>query len=295
MLLNAFVGFFQEFQAGGVIDQLKSTLALRAVVLRDGHEAEILAKEVVPGDIIKLREGDVIPADAKLVGEGAFLQCDQSSLTGESLAVSKRAGDFLYASSPVKRGTGFAVVSATGARTFVGKSAKLVAQASGASHFRQILDTIGTALLVVDVIFVVIIFVQGYYRNQDLTYIVQLTAILTVASVPIALPAVTTTTLAVGASILAQKKAIVTRLTAIESLAGVDILCSDKTGTLTKNKLTVKFPSLWLSCPSLFSSFLLFFFSSSSSSLKAKDFNISPLLNLRSMIPCASRKGPPRK
>ena len=239
MLLNAFVGFFQEFQAGGVIDQLKSTLALRAVVVRNGQEAEILAKEIVPGDVIKLREGDIIPADAKLVGEGAFLQCDQSSLTGESLAVSKRTGDFLYASSPVKRGTGYAVVAATGSRTFVGKSAKLVSQAGSTSHFRQVLDTIGLTLLVVDIIFVFIIFIQGYYRNQELTYILQLTAILTVASVPIALPAVTTTTLAVGAAILAKKKAIVTRLTAIESLAGVDILCSDKTGTLTKNKLTV--------------------------------------------------------
>jgi len=236
------VGFFQEFQAGGVINQLKSTLALHATVIRDGVEQEILSKEVVPGDIIKLHEGDVIPADARLIGDDAFLQCDQSALTGESLAVDKKAGDSLFSSSPVKRGTALAIVTSTGEKTFVGRSAKLVAQATTASHFRQILDTIAMFLVLVDFVAVFIIFVQGYYRNQSIGYILELTAILTVASVPIALPAVTTTTLAVGAGLLAQKKAIVTKLTAIESLAGVDILCSDKTGTLTKNKLTVNEP-----------------------------------------------------
>ena len=242
LLLNAFVGFFQEFQAGGVINKLKSTLALHATVIRDGVEIEVLAKDVVPGDIIKICEGDVVPADAKLVGRDAFIQCDQAALTGESLPVSKHEGDPIYSSCPVKRGTTYAIVTATGSHTFLGKSATLVSKASTSSHFRKILDTIAIFLVMVDFIAIFIIFVQGYYRNQSISYILSLTAILTVASVPIALPAVTTTTLVVGSSILAKKKAIVTKLTSIESLAGVDILCSDKTGTLTKNILTVNEP-----------------------------------------------------
>jgi H+-transporting ATPase len=243
LLLNAFVGFFQEFQAGGVINQLKSTLAPGANVVRDGKEIEILAKELVPGDLIHIREGDVIPADAVLIGSDAFLQCDQSSLTGESLPVSKREGDNLFSSCPVKRGNSYAVVTCTGSKTFIGRSAKLVNEAVGVSHFRQVLNVIAQFLLFLDVLFVFIMFIQGYYRGEQLyPQILELTMVLTVVAVPIALPAVTTTTLAVGASILAKKKAIVTRLTAIESLAGVDILCSDKTGTLTKNKLKVNDP-----------------------------------------------------
>jgi len=242
LLLNAFVGFFQEYQAGGVIDSLKSTLALKAVVLRDSKEEEIMAKDLVPGDIVRIKEGDVVPADCRLIGEGAFLQCDQSSLTGESLAVSKNPGDSLFASCPVKRGTASALVVTTGSKTFIGRSAQLVTQAGGLSHFRQILDSITGFLVGIDLLGILIMFIQGFYRNQSIVYLLVLTDMLTVVAVPIALPAVTTTTLAVGASLLAQKKAIVSKLTAIESLAGVEILCSDKTGTLTKNKLTVNDP-----------------------------------------------------
>jgi H+-transporting ATPase len=243
LLLNAVVGFVQEYQAGSIVDELKKTLALKAVVLRDGTLKEIEAPEVVPGDILQTEEGTIIPADGRIVTDDAYLQVDQSAITGESLAVDKHKGDQCYASSAVKRGEAFMVITATGDNTFVGRAAALVNAASaGSGHFTEVLNGIGTILLVLVILTNLIVWVAGFYRSNGIVLILEFTLAITVVGVPVGLPAVVTTTMAVGAAYLAKKKAIVQKLSAIESLAGVEILCSDKTGTLTKNKLSLAEP-----------------------------------------------------
>ncbi|EGX88827.1 Plasma membrane ATPase (Proton pump) [Cordyceps militaris CM01] len=243
LLLNAAVGFIQEFQAGSIVEELKKTLALKAVVLRDGTLKEIEAPEVVPGDILQVEEGTIIPADGRIVTEDAFLQVDQSAITGESLAVDKHKGDNCYASSAVKRGEAFIVVTSTGDNTFVGRAAALVSQSAGATgHFTEVLNGIGTTLLILVVLTLLIVWVSSFYRSNGIVDILRFTLAITIVGVPVGLPAVVTTTMAVGAAYLAKKQAIVQKLSAIESLAGVEILCSDKTGTLTKNKLSLAEP-----------------------------------------------------
>ncbi|KAF4922011.1 Plasma membrane ATPase [Colletotrichum viniferum] len=243
LLLNAVVGFVQEFQAGSIVAELKKTLALKAVVLRDGTLKEVEAPEVVPGDILQVEEGTIIPADGKIVTEDAFLQVDQSAITGESLAVDKHQNDSCYASSAIKRGEAFIIVTATGDNTFVGRAAALVNAAnSGTGHFTEVLNGIGTILLVLVVFTLLIVWVSSFYRSNGIVDILRFTLAITIIGVPVGLPAVVTTTMAVGAAYLAKKKAIVQKLSAIESLAGVEILCSDKTGTLTKNKLSLAEP-----------------------------------------------------
>merc|ERR1712000_512244 len=238
LLLNACVGFFQEYPAGSIVDELKKTLALKAVVLRDGTLKEIEAPEVVPGDILQVEEGTIIPADGRFVIEDCFVQVDQSALTGESLAVDRHRGDNVFQSSAVKRGEAFIVVNATGDNTFVGRAAALVSQsAGGTGHFTEVLNGIGTILLIL-----LVVRVSSFYRSNDIVTILKFTLGITIVGVPVGLPAVVTTTMAVGAAYLAKKQAIVQKLSAIESLAGVEILCSDKTGTLTKNKLSLSEP-----------------------------------------------------
>lgn len=172
-----------------------------------------------------------------------LIQVDQSSITGESLAVDKHKGDTCYASSAVKRGRAIIVVTATGDYTFVGQAAALVnAASSGSGHFTEVLNGIGAVLLVLVIITLLVVWVSSFYRSNGITTILEFTLAITIIGVPVGLPAVVTTTMAVGAAYLAKKQAIVQRLSAIESLAGVEILCSDKTGTLTKNKLSLSEP-----------------------------------------------------
>src|SRR2546423_48790 len=243
LLLNASVGFIQEFQAGSIVDELKKTLALKAIVLRGGLLIEIEAPMVVPGDILQVEDGSIIPADGRLVTDEGYLQVDQSAITGESLAVDKHKGDTCYASSAVKRGESFMVVTATGDNTFVGRAAALVnAASSGTGHFTEVLNGIGTVLLILVIFTLLIVWVSSFYRSNGIVTILEFTLAITIIGVPVGLPAVVTTTMAVGAAYLAKKKAIVQKLSAIESLAGVEILCSDKTGTLTKNKLSLAEP-----------------------------------------------------
>ncbi|KAH7112202.1 putative plasma membrane ATPase [Dendryphion nanum] len=243
LLLNAVVGFVQEFQAGSIVDELKKTLALKATVLRDGTLVEIEAPEVVPGDILQVEEGTIIPADGRIVTEDAFLQVDQSAITGESLAVDKHKGDVCYQSSAVKRGEAFIIITATGDSTFVGRAASLVASASaGTGHFTEVLNGIGKILLILVIATLLVVWVSSFYRSNGIVHILEFTLAITIIGVPVGLPAVVTTTMAVGAAYLAKKQAIVQKLSAIESLAGVEILCSDKTGTLTKNKLSLAEP-----------------------------------------------------
>ncbi|EED15135.1 P-type ATPase, putative [Talaromyces stipitatus ATCC 10500] len=243
LLLNAVVGFVQEYQAGSIVDELKKTLALKATVLRNGELLEVAASEVVPGDIIHIEEGTIVPADGKILTEGAFLQIDQSSITGESFAVDKYVGDTCYASSAVKRGETFLIITATGDSTFVGRAAALVNSASsGSGHFTEVLNGIGGTLLASVIWTIMSVWVASFFRSVEIVRILEFTLGITIIGVPVGLPAVVTTTMAVGAAYLAKRKAIVQKLSAIESLAGVEILCSDKTGTLTKNKLSLEEP-----------------------------------------------------
>lgn len=243
LLLNAFVGFVQEYQAGSIVDELKKTLANFAFVIRDGSLIEIAASEIVPGDILQLEDGTVIPADGRVVSEDCHLQIDQSAITGESLAVEKRFGDATYSSSTVKTGEAFMIVTATADSTFTGRAAALVNKAGASGgHFTEVLNSIGTLLLVLVIVTLLPIWVACFYRTVRIVPILRYTLAILIVGVPVGLPAVVTTTMAVGAAYLAKKQAIVQRLSAIESLAGVEILCSDKTGTLTKNKLSLHEP-----------------------------------------------------
>jgi len=238
---NAAVGFWQEYKAGNAVEALKKQLALKTRALRDGKWQEVDAKEIVPGDVIRLRLGDVIPADAKLI-EGDYLSVDQSGLTGESLPVNKKTGDIAYAGSVAKQGEMVALVSGTGVNTYFGRTAKLVESAGAVSHFQKAVLHIGDYLIYLSLALVSVLILVELQRGTPVLDLIQFALILTVASIPVAMPAVLSVTMAVGALALSKMKAIVSRLESIEEMAGIDILCSDKTGTLTQNKLTLGDP-----------------------------------------------------
>jgi len=219
-------------------------LALKSRVLRDGDWLELDATQLVPGDIVRIRLGDVVPADIVLIS-GDYLSIDQSALTGESLPVNKNTGDLIYSSSIAKQGEMTGVVTATGAHTYFGKTAKLVGSAKTVSHFQKAVLTIGDYLIFMSLVLVSILILVGLERHLPMLELVQFALILTVASIPVGMPAVLSVTMAVGAISLAKLKAIVSRLEAIEELAGMDVLCSDKTGTLTQNKLTLGEPVMF--------------------------------------------------
>ena len=244
LLFNAAIGFFEEYKAANALEALKNQLALKARALRDKNWGEIEAKDLVPGDIVRLRLGDVIPADVVLV-EGDYLSVDQAALTGESLPVSKSAGDTAYSGSVAKQGEMVAVVSGTGSNTFFGRTAKLVESAGAVSHFQKAVLSIGNYLIYLTVGLVAVLILVGLGRGEKPLELVQFALILTVAAIPVAMPAVLSVTMAVGGLALSKMDAIVSRLEAIEEMAGMNILCSDKTGTLTQNKLTMGDPILF--------------------------------------------------
>jgi H+-transporting ATPase len=241
LLANAVIGFWEERQAGNAIDALKARLAVKARVQRDGKWITPPAKNLVPGDVIRLRLGDIVPADARLL-KGDEISVDQSALTGESLPVTKTSGDAIFSGSIVRRGEIAALVYATGTNTYFGTTAKLVETAVTVSHFQKAVLRIGDYLIVLAVALVSLIVVAGVIRGEPLLTLLQFALVLTVAAIPVAMPTVLSVTMAVGAQLLARKQAIVSRLVAIEELAGVDILCADKTGTLTQNSLTLGKP-----------------------------------------------------
>jgi len=238
---NATIGFWEERQAGNAIDALKARLAIKARVQRDGKWITPPAKELVPGDVIRLRLGDIVPADARLL-KGDEVSVDQSALTGESLPATKKPGDAVFSGSILRRGEIAAMVYATGPNTYFGKTAELVESAVTVSHFQQAVLRIGNYLILLAVAMVSLIILVGIYRGEHVLTLLQFALVLTVAAIPVAMPTVLSVTMAVGAHLLARKQAIVRKLVAIEELAGVDVLCADKTGTLTQNMLTLGDP-----------------------------------------------------
>ena len=241
LLANAVVGFWEEHQAGNAIAALKATLAIKARVKRDGKWITPAARELVPGDVIRVRLGDIVPADARLL-EGDPVEVDQSALTGESLPATRKSGEAVFSGSIIRQGEIGALVYATGANTYFGKTAELVQGAQTVSHFQRAVLKIGNYLIILAVVLVAAIIAFAIFRGDPILTTLQFALVLTVAAIPVAMPTVLSVTMAVGARLLAKKKAIVTRLVAIEELAGVDVLCADKTGTLTQNKLTLGDP-----------------------------------------------------
>jgi H+-transporting ATPase len=238
LLSNALVGFTRERQAGNAIELLKQKLALKALVLRDNKWQETPASRLVPGDVVRVRLGDIVPADVKLV-EGSYLLADESALTGESLPVEKHLSDVAYAGSIARQGEMNALVVTTGMRTFFGKTTKLVEEAKTQSHFQKAVIRIGDYLIFLAFALVAVTVAVLLFRGQPPLQILQFALVLIVASIPAALPTVLSVTMAIGAIALAAKEAIVSKLVSIEEMAGMDVLCSDKTGTITKNELTV--------------------------------------------------------
>ncbi len=241
LVANAFVGFWEERQAGNAIEALKAKLAVKARVKRDGKWITPPSRELVPGDLIRLRLGDIVPADARLL-EGDPLEVDQSALTGESLPAERKTGEAVFSGSIIRQGEIEAMVYATGGNTYFGKTAELVQQTHTVSHFQKAVLKIGNYLIILAVVLVAIIIGFAIYRGDPILTTLQFALVLTVAAIPVAMPTVLSVTMAVGARLLAKKEAIVSRLVAIEELAGVEVLCSDKTGTLTQNKLTLGDP-----------------------------------------------------
>jgi H+-transporting ATPase len=241
LVANSVVGFWEEKEASNAIEALKAKLAVKARVKRDGKWINPPARELVPGDVTRMRLGDIVPADARLL-DGDPVEVDQSALTGESLPAERKQGDAVFSGSIIRQGEADAMVYATGEKTYFGRTAQLVQEAHTVSHFQKAVLKIGNYLIVLAVGLVAVIIGFAIYRGDKILETLQFALVLTVAAIPVAMPTVLSVTMAVGARLLSKKQAIVSKLVAIEELAGVDVLCADKTGTLTQNKLTLGDP-----------------------------------------------------
>nr|GMC75861.1 plasma membrane ATPase 1 [Ipomoea batatas] len=239
LVINSTISFIEENNAGNAAAALMARLAPKAKVLRDGRWSEEDAAILVPGDIISVKLGDIIPADARLL-DGDPLKIDQSALTGESLPVTKGPGDGIYSGSTCKQGEIEAVVIATGVHTFFGKAAHLVDSTNQVGHFQKVLTAIGNFCICSIAVGMVLEIVVMYpIQHREYRPGIDNLLVLLIGGIPIAMPTVLSVTMAIGSHRLAQQGAITKRMTAIEEMAGMDVLCSDKTGTLTLNKLTV--------------------------------------------------------
>ncbi|ORX56720.1 plasma-membrane proton-efflux P-type ATPase [Hesseltinella vesiculosa] len=260
LIVNAVIGYVEEARADSAVVSLKKGLALRTKCWRQGQLVEVDASELVIGDIIILRLGDIIPADARLLGvgvNGELAECDlsvdQSTLTGESFLVKKAKGDIVYSSCIVKQGQQQAVVVRTGPHSFIGRAASLITVTTDSGHFQKVINYIGNFLIIATLVLVAVIFIVnlveqkikfGFVSGEHVLAALNEMVVLTIAAIPVGLPTVMSVTMAIGAKQLAKRHVIIKRLTAVEELASVSILCSDKTGTLTLNRLTFDEPFL---------------------------------------------------
>ncbi|BAI61346.1 putative plasma-membrane proton-efflux P-type ATPase [Methanocella paludicola SANAE] len=237
LLINAILGFFQEQQAERAVEALKKKLSVKARVLRGGAWSVLPARELVPGDIVRARSGDFVPADVKIID--GDMEVDQSALTGESLPVEKKSGDLLYSGSLVRKGEATGLIVSTGTRTYFGRTAQLVQAARPKLYVEEVITNLLKWLLAMVIALLALAFIVSYFRGVSLLGLLPLALVLLVSSIPVALPAMFTVTMALGSLELAKRGVLVTRLSASQDAAMMDILCADKTGTITMNKLSV--------------------------------------------------------
>lgn len=239
LTVNAVIGHMHSRGSQRAVELLKKKLAINAKVLRDGKWITKEAKEIVPGDVIAVKLGDIIPADAKIIsGE---LSVDQSALTGESLPISAKQSDIVYSGSVVRQGEARCIVVNTGMNTYFGRTAELVKIAKPKSHQQEVMMAIVRYMMYLGIAALLVVLIYGFtmHLHEHLVTVLTLAVIFLMGAVPVALPAVLTIVQAVGAMELAKKGALVTRLDSIEDAASIDVLCLDKTGTITQNKLSV--------------------------------------------------------
>lgn len=253
VLLNAILGVFQESKAEEAIEALKKMASPVASVLRDGHAEHVKGEDIVVGDIVILEAGDVVPADMRLF-EVNTVKIEESALTGESVPVDKDlvipAGDevgigdrtnMAFSSTNVTYGRAVGVVTSTGMNTEVGKIANMLANTEeGKTPLQENQDALGKWLTIMILVIAIIIFVVGMLRGNEWTHMLLTAIAIAVAAIPEGLPAISTIILALGTQKMAQRNALVRKLPAVETLGGVEIICSDKTGTLTLNQMTVE-------------------------------------------------------
>lgn len=237
LLVNAVLSFAQERRAAGVVETLRKRLQVSARVRRDSSWHVIPARELVPGDIVRVRSGDIIPADVKLL-TGA-LSVDQSALTGESKDVEKASGDVLSSGSVVRRGEGNGAVILTGAKTYFGRTTELVQRARPKLHIEAVVAKVVRWLFVIVGALLGMVVVLSLVRGVPLIEMIPLMLVLLMSAVPVALPVMFTVSMAFGSKELAKRGVLVTRLSAAEDAATMDVLCVDKTGTITMNQLAV--------------------------------------------------------
>jgi H+-transporting ATPase len=237
LVVNAILGFLQEQRASGVVETLRTRLRVDARVLRDSNWQVIPAREIVPGDIVRVRPGDIVPADIKLLT--GSISADQSALTGESKDADKNSGDVLSSGSIIRRGEGNGVVMLTGAHTFFGRTIELVQQAKPKLHIEAVVAKVVRWLFIIVGVLLCVVVIVSLIRGLPLIETIPLLLVLLMSAVPVALPVMFTVSMAVGAKELAKRGVLVTRLSAAEDAATMDVLCVDKTGTMTMNQLAV--------------------------------------------------------
>ncbi len=237
LVVNAIIGFFEEQRASRAVEALRKNLQVNTRVLRDGEWKAISARELVPGDIIRLRPGDFVPADVKMFsGE---LAVDQSALTGESLTIEKKVDDVLYSGSIVRQGESNGVIILTGIKTYYGRTTELVQIARPKLHMEEVISRVVRVLLIIVSALLAIALAVSALRGVNLLEILPLMMVLLLSAVPVALPVMFTVSMAIGSMELARKGVLVTRLSASEDAATMNVLCVDKTGTITANKLSI--------------------------------------------------------
>jgi H+-transporting ATPase len=237
LVFNSILGFLEEQRASNVVEGLKERLQVNARVLRDGSWKVIAARELVPGDIVRSRSGDFVPADIKIAaGE---LEVDQSALTGESVSKEKNIEEIVYSGSIVKRGESSGIVVSTGVNTYFGRTVQLVQLAKPKLHIEEVVSSVVRWLLIIVVLLVALALVFSALQAKNLIDLLPIILVLLLSAIPVALPAMFTVSLALGAMELAKKDVLVTTLSASEDAATMDVLCADKTGTITMNRLSI--------------------------------------------------------
>ena len=235
---NAVLSIIRQRKSDVALESLKQRLSIQSRVKRNGIWSVVSAREIVPGDLIRVRAGDLLPADIKIINGN--MEVDQSVITGESTTVERSDGELVYSGSAVKRGESTGIVSATGTKTYFGKTVEFVNLAKPKLHMEGFTIKVARRLAMIIVISLMIAFVYALVIGFQLAVLLPLTAVLLVSAVPAAMPTMFTLNMTLGASDLAKKGVLVTRLSASEDIALIDVLCADKTGTMTMNKLFVE-------------------------------------------------------